>query len=49
MMTESPTAWLSQYNADLDDDDEYKAAECAESFITLLNAITGIRSDYVAS
>lgn len=41
MMTGSATAWVSQFNADLDDDDDYKAAECAESFITLLTAITG--------
>lgn len=41
-MTSSATAWSSQYNADLEDDDHCKAAECAESFIALLNAITGM-------
>ncbi|XP_067942264.1 RAD50-interacting protein 1-like [Watersipora subatra] len=39
MMTSSG-AWTCQYNSELDDDDHAKTAECAESFIALLNAIT---------
>ena len=41
MMMSSSTAWTCHYNADLDDDDHCKTAECAESFIALLNAIIG--------
>lgn len=40
-ITSSPTAWTSQFNAELEDDDQFKAVECAESFITLLTTITG--------
>lgn len=38
----STTAWTCHYNAELDDDDHCKTAECAESFIALINAITGM-------
>lgn len=45
---ESTTAWTCHYKsaADLDEDsdwDQSKIAECAESFVTLLSAITGIQ------
>ena len=41
-MTESPTAWETQYNSELDEEGQSKAPECAENFITLLLAITGL-------
>lgn len=45
-MMESSMAWVCHYESDLDesDGDQSKIAECAESFVTLLSAITGIIS-----
>lgn len=44
-MMESATAWVCHYKSDLDDSDgdQNKVAECAESFVTLLSAVTGNR------
>lgn len=47
LMMSSPTAWSCHYNPELEDDDLCKTAECAESFIALLNAITGTCVLYV--
>ena len=40
-ITESPTAWQSQYSAVMEEDDELRAPECAEKFMQLIAGITG--------
>lgn len=41
-MLSSEGAWSSQYK-DISDMDELKAPDCAETFMTLLQVITGTR------
>ena len=48
-ITESPTAWQSQYSAVMEEADELRAPECAEKFMQLIAGITGNGKNVVAA